>query len=189
MVGTKYFEHCGQMVIENTTTAERCVVEFKQNGYWGPANVVSGTIFDKDESTVGQLDGKWDDQMHQVLDSSGSRLQVLWKMTPFPKNAPECYGFTNYGITLNEITKDLDNKLPPTDSRYRPDVRALENGELDLAESEKLRVEQMQRDRRNRGQEREPRWFRQMGDEWEYVGGYWEARAKGWMRDPIAPLW
>ncbi|KAF9535817.1 oxysterol binding protein [Crepidotus variabilis] len=189
MVGTKYFEHCGQMTIENSTTSERCIVDFKQNGYWGPTNVVSGTIHDRNGNIIGQLDGKWDDQMCQVLDQSGSRLQVLWKMSPFPKGAPDCYGFTHYGITLNEITRDLKGALPPTDSRLRPDVRALENGDLDLAESEKLRVEQMQRDRRNDGEEREPRWFRQVGEEWEYVGGYWEARARGWKKDSIAPLW
>jgi hypothetical protein len=189
MVGTKYFEHCGQLAIENVITRERCLVDFKQNGYWGPTNVVSGSIHDANGDVVGHLDGKWDDQICQILDTSGSHLRVLWKTTPFPKDAPECYGFTYYGITLNEITGDLVGKLPPTDSRYRPDVRALENGQLDLAEEEKLRVEQMQRARRNNGQERQPRWFRQVGDDWDYLGGYWESRAKGWTRDAIAPLW
>lgn len=36
-------------------------------------------------------------------------------------------------------------KLPPTDSRLRPDQRSLENGEYDKANSEKLRLEQRQR--------------------------------------------
>ena len=36
-------------------------------------------------------------------------------------------------------------KLPPTDSRLRPDQRCLENGEYDMANSEKLRLEQRQR--------------------------------------------
>ena len=132
MVGTKYFEHTGNMTIESTTSQVRCVLDFKQNGYWGPSNIVSGTIHNSHGDTVGQLDGKWDDQMCQILDAS--HLHVLWKSAPFPKNAPECYGFTSYSITLNEISSDLFGKLPPTDSRNRPDVRALENGELDLAE-------------------------------------------------------
>lgn len=187
MVGTKYFEHSGKMTIENTTTQYRCVLDFKQNGYWGPANVVSGTIHDPDSDIVGKLEGKWDDQICQMLDAS--HFHVLWKMAPFPKNTLESYGFTSYGITLNEIADDSAGKLPPTDSRLRPDVRALENGELDLAEEEKLRVEQMQRDRRNRGEERLPRWFKQVGDEWHYAGGYWEARSRGWKQEKILPLW
>jgi Oxysterol-binding protein len=36
-------------------------------------------------------------------------------------------------------------KLPPTDSRLRPDQRCLEIGEYDNANSEKLRLEQRQR--------------------------------------------
>ena len=189
MVGTKYFEHCGQMTIENLTTQESCLVDFKQNGYWGPTNVVSGTIYDAGANVVGRLDGKWDDQICQILDNSDSHFRVLWKMVPFPKDAPDCYGFTFYGITLNEITNDLTGKLPPTDSRFRPDVRALEDGQLELAEAEKAGVEQMQRTRRNNGKERQPRWFRQVDDEWEYVGGYWEARTKGWKSEVVAPLW
>jgi len=189
MVGSKYFEHCGQMAIENISTGERCIVDFKQNGYWGPTNVVSGTIHNTNGDIVGQLDGKWDDQICQILDNSGSHLRVLWKMVPFPEDPLDFYGFTFYGMTLNEITDDLIGKLPPTDSRYRPDVRALENGQLELAEEEKTRVEQLQRARRSDGNERQPKWFRQVGGEWEYVGGYWEARANGWTKESIASLW
>ncbi|PPQ95634.1 hypothetical protein CVT26_008663 [Gymnopilus dilepis] len=187
MVGTKYFEHVGKMTIENVTTQFRCVVDFKQNGYWGPTNVVSGTVHDPDGNVVSHLEGKWDDQISQMLDES--HFHVLWKMTPFPKNSPDYYGFTSYGLTLNELTSNLVGKLPPTDSRLRPDVRALENGEVDLAEEEKLRVERMQRDRRSKGQERQPRWFKEVGDEWHYVGGYWEARSRGWKQEAVSPLW
>ncbi|CAI0425853.1 unnamed protein product [Linum tenue] len=71
-------------------------------------------------------------------------------------------------------------KLPPTDSRLRPDQRFLENGEYELANAEKLRLEQLQRQAR-KVQERgwQPRWFRR--DEegcYHYTGGYWEARER-----------
>jgi len=39
----------------------------------------------------------------------------------------------------------LKEKLPPTDSRLRPDQRCLENGEYERANAEKLRLEQRQR--------------------------------------------
>ncbi|EEB95519.1 hypothetical protein MPER_05497 [Moniliophthora perniciosa FA553] len=101
----------------------------------------------------------------------------------------EYYGFTSFSITLNEITNDITGKLPPTDSRLRPDVRALEEGDLDTAEAEKSRVEEAQRDRRKRGTEPKPRWFKQQGEEWVYAGGYWEARARGWKGVDVKPLW
>lgn len=187
MVGTKYFEHCGKMTIENLTTNVRCTLDFKQNGYWGPTNVVSGIVHGSDGETLTKLEGKWDDQMAQTLD--GDHLHVLWRCSPFPKNTHQYYGFTSFGITLNEITDDIAQRLPPTDSRLRPDLRALENGDLDTAEEEKTRIEETQRERRREGQERPPRWFKKVGDEWEYAGGYWESRSQGWKADPVYPLW
>ncbi|KAI0936144.1 hypothetical protein AcW1_000457 [Taiwanofungus camphoratus] len=185
MMGTKYLEHCGKMIIENTTSGRRCILDFKEGGYWGPSNVVSGTVQSPSGTTDAQLEGKWDEQMARKLDSS--HLQVLWRISPFPKDAPEYYGFTSFGITLNEITPDLEGRLPPTDSRLRTDMRALEEGDIDHAEEQKRRIEEMQRDRRRSGADRRPRWFKQVGDEWIYTGGYWEKRAEGWKG--IEPLW
>ncbi|KAI8995464.1 Oxysterol-binding protein-domain-containing protein [Trametes punicea] len=185
MMGTKYLEHVGKMVVQNTSRGDSCTLDFKEGGYWGPTNVVSGTVTSSSGEALANLEGKWDEQMARKLDSS--HLHVLWRIAPFPKNAMQYYGFTAFGITLNEITPDLEGKLPPTDSRYRPDVRALEDGELETAEREKQRVEDLQRERRAQGHECVPRWFKQVGDEWLYAGGYWEQRERGWT--DIEPLW
>jgi hypothetical protein len=186
MYGTKYLEHCGEMIVENKTTGARCALEFKETGYWSPPNVVEGKVYTakgRDEAT---LEGKWDEQLARKLDDA--HLRVLWRATPPPKNAREFYGLTTFAVTLNEITPDLEGKLPPTDSRYRPDVRALEEGDLDTAEEEKKRVEEAQRERRGRGQDAQPRWFEEIGeDNWQYAGGYWEQREKGW--DDMQALW
>ncbi|KAG6861216.1 hypothetical protein C0995_002565 [Termitomyces sp. Mi166 len=188
MVGTKYLEHTGKMTIENTRDRTRCVLDFKPNGYWGPSNVVTGAVYGPRGDIVIHLEGKWDDQMTQTLDSSNFR--ILWRSTPFPKNTHEFYGFTFFGITLNELTDDLLEKIPPTDSRLRPDVRALEEGDIDRAEEQKLIVEEMQRERRRQGKDCHPRWFQQRGDsEWVYAGGYWEARERGWKGEVIQSLW
>ena len=186
-MGTKYLEHCGKLTIDNTSDNSCCVLDFKQSGYWAASNEVSGTVYSPSGKIVTHLEGGWNDQIAQTIDSSNFR--ILWRMIPFPKNASEFYGFTSFGITLNEIASDLERKLPLTDSRYRPDVRALEEGHLDLAEKEKIRVEEMQRERRRQGEDPEPRWFKQVGEEWIYKGGYWEARARGWKDVQIAPLW
>lgn len=40
---------------------------------------------------------------------------------------------------LNELEKSTEGVIPPTDSRLRPDIRALENGDIGMsAESEKV---------------------------------------------------
>jgi hypothetical protein len=187
IVGTKYLEHCGKMVVEDIPNDIRAVFEFKQNGYWGSTNVVSGAVYANDGQTACKLDGKWDEQISKSLDSS--QYHVLWRMDPFPRNTHQFYGFTSFAMSLNEITGDLVGKLPPTDSRYRPDVRALEESDIERAEEEKQRVEELQRQRRRRGEDRNPRWFKQVGDAWVYTGEYWEVRANGWDREHISPLW
>lgn len=187
MVGTKYLEHVGKMTIENVNGRDRCVLEFKQNGYWGSTNMVSGTVHDASGNIVSQLEGKWDEYLSQAVDSS--HFTVLWRAQQWPKQTHEYYGFTSFSMTLNEITPDIADKLPVTDSRHRPDVRALEEGDLDQAEAEKVRVEEMQRSRRRDGEEAQAKWFRFEGGEWIYTGEYWEARAKGWKGTSIDPLW
>ncbi|KAF5382908.1 hypothetical protein D9757_006329 [Collybiopsis confluens] len=187
MVGTKYLEHVGVMTVENSNDRHRCVLEFKQSGYWGSSNVVSGQVYDASGTVISRLEGKWDEHLSQAVDSS--HFTLLWRAHPWPKQTHDYYGFTSFGMTLNEITPDIVGKLPVTDSRYRPDVRALEEGGLDKAEAEKIRVEEMQRARRREGKETQPRWFRLEGGEWTYAGGYWEARAKGWKGTNITPFW
>jgi oxysterol-binding protein-related protein 3/6/7 len=188
MMGNKYLEHVGEMTVQDTKSGARCVIEFKEAGYWGTPNIIAGTVYDAKGHKVSHLEGKWDEQVARKLDSD--HLKVLWRPNAFPKNARDYYGFTTWAITLNEITPDLreEGVLCPTDSRLRPDVRALEEGDMDTAEAQKVKVEEGQRARRREGKERKPQWFeRKSEDDWVYRGGYWEQRSKGWK--DVQPLW
>jgi len=49
---------------------------------------------------------------------------------------------------VNYLSENLKAKLPPTDSRLRPDVRAWENGHMEEASKQKDRLEVNQRKRR-----------------------------------------
>lgn len=48
-------------------------------------------------------------------------------------------------MSLNELDRELKGQLCPTDSRLRPDVRLLEQGDIDGAAAEKTRLEDKQR--------------------------------------------
>lgn len=48
-------------------------------------------------------------------------------------------------MSLNELESDMKGQLCPTDSRLRPDVRLLEQGDIDAAATEKTRLEDKQR--------------------------------------------
>lgn len=56
------------------------------------------------------------------------------------------YQFTQFAMSLNELKPDMKRRLCPTDSRLRPDIRKLEEGDTDGAAVEKTRLEEKQRD-------------------------------------------
>lgn len=53
-------------------------------------------------------------------------------------------------MSLNELDPGMKNILCPTDSRLRPDIRKLEQGDIDGAAIEKTRLEEKQRDANKR---------------------------------------
>lgn len=40
------------------------------------------------------------------------------------------YAFSTFAMHLNEMEKSMEGVIPPTDSRLRPDIRAMENGDI-----------------------------------------------------------
>ena len=64
-------------------------------------------------------------------------------------------------MALNALTDDekkTPSMLPPTDSRFRPDIRKMEEGDLDLAGKEKDRLEEKQRTSRRGLEKRREEW-------------------------------
>ncbi|EOY16186.1 OSBP(oxysterol binding protein)-related protein 1C isoform 2 [Theobroma cacao] len=190
ILGKLYCDHYGTMRIEGNREYS-CKLKFKEQSIIDRnPHQVHGVVQDRNGRTVATLFGKWDESMHYVNgdcsakgkgQESLSESRLLWKRSKPPKYATR-YNLTRFAITLNELTPGLKEKLPPTDSRLRPDQRYLENGEYEMANSEKLRLEQRQRQARKM-QERgwKPRWFAKDkgSDTYRYIGGYWEAREQG----------
>lgn len=101
---------------------------------------------------VAMLVGKWDEAMYYVLGDPTTKPKgydpmteavLLWERDKYVTKTR--YNLSPFAISLNELTPGLLEKLPPTDSRLRPDQRHLENGEYELANAQKLRLEQLQR--------------------------------------------
>uniref|UniRef100_A0A8C7W972 Oxysterol-binding protein n=1 Tax=Oncorhynchus mykiss TaxID=8022 RepID=A0A8C7W972_ONCMY len=110
--------------------------------------------------------------------------ELIWRIVPRPDNSAEFYAFSTFAMQLNELEGGMKGVLPPTDCRLRPDIRAMEKGDIDLASAEKKRVEEKQRlARKNRSKSTEEwktRWFHQgsnphiKAQDWLYSNGYWE---------------
>ncbi|CAA0373763.1 unnamed protein product [Arabidopsis thaliana] len=183
ILGKLYCDHYGTMLIEGNGEYS-CKLKFKKQSMMDRnPHQVQGIVEDKNGKTVAKLFGKWDESMYYVMVNQGkeSESHLLWKRNK-PLENPTKYNLTRFGITLNELTPDLKEMLPPTDSRLRPDQRYLEKGEFEMGNREKLRLEQRQRQAREK-QERgwKPKWFsKEKGSEtYRYIGGYWEARDSG----------
>ena len=71
--------------------------------------------------------------------------EVLWTKRPYPEQWDWMYGMSHFCLQMNYFPSWLQNTVAPTDTRRRPDQRALENGDMQLATSCKDRLEGKQR--------------------------------------------
>lgn len=190
ILGKIYCDHYGTMRIRGNDQYS-CKLKFKEQSIIdrNPHQVHGFVQDNKTGKKVAMLMGKWDEAMYYVLGDPSTKPKgydpmseavLLWERDKSVSQTR--YNLTPFVISLNELTPSLSEKLPPTDSRLRPDQRYLENGEYEQANAEKLRLEQLQRQAR-KIQEKgwQPRWFRKdrEDDTYRYMGGYWEAREEG----------
>ncbi|KAH7271467.1 hypothetical protein FSOLCH5_004341 [Fusarium solani] len=208
ITGNPTVDNYGPMEIRNWTTGEVAHIEFKPRGWKASsAYQVSGKVLDASGNVRFSMGGRWNSKLYARLTpgyeaavdepkESGEMHQggltdpncayLIWKAHERPTGIP--FNLTPFVLTFNHIDEQLRPWLPPTDSRLRPDQRAMEDGEYDFAADEKNRLETAQRGRRRireeRGEEFVPAWFYKTrceitGEEyWQFNGKYWEQRDK-----------
>uniref|UniRef100_A0A8C9YC07 Oxysterol-binding protein n=1 Tax=Sander lucioperca TaxID=283035 RepID=A0A8C9YC07_SANLU len=212
IVGQLWIEQYGNVEVINHRTGEKCCLNFKPCGLFGKElHKVEGYILDKSKKKLCALYGKWTEcvyvvdpaafEAHKKSDKKGAGekkgsqaprqkmipgSQLLWRIAPRPANSAEMYSFTSFAMQLNELRKEMEGAIPQTDCRLRPDIRAMENGDIDLASEEKKRLEEKQRAaRKNRSksdEEWKTRWFQQgqnphtSTQDWLFCSGYWDRK-------------
>jgi hypothetical protein len=210
ITGSPTVDNYGLMEIKNWTTGVTALLDFKARG-WRGANAyeVKGRIVDNDGTQMWSVGGRWNDKMYARLSpgydanisppptvsspsirsgsygSNPAAAFLVWENNPRP---PAPFSLTPFAITLNAIPDTLKPYLCPTDTRLRPDQRAMEDGKYDFAATEKNRLEEKQRAKRRENEEHgthhEPRWFKKAvcpisGEEyWDFTGEYWDMRNK-----------
>uniref|UniRef100_A0A4W3I0D5 Oxysterol-binding protein n=1 Tax=Callorhinchus milii TaxID=7868 RepID=A0A4W3I0D5_CALMI len=145
--GQRWIEHYGEILIKNRNSSIcQCKLTFVKAKYWNSnVNEVEGTIMDQYGKTVQKLFGKWHEGIYCGSPPSAT---CIWRPNSVPKEFEQYYGLTKFALELNELHPDLKSSLPSTDTRFRPDQRYLEEGNTEAAESQKERIEQLQRERR-----------------------------------------
>jgi len=141
--GEMYVEHSGTMTVRNKSLNEVCFVDFKKRG-WGNKGAfeVEGFAYNQNnmKEKKGRISGKWTESLAiRIYNGTEQQQQdqVIWTANPMPPQSDSMYYFTYFTLQLNYLPPSLRSKLPPTDSRLRPDQRALENGDLVRAADEK----------------------------------------------------
>lgn len=171
--GKPYIDWSGEVIVQNRTTGDFARLQLpKCNGRLGERGVVEGAVCSREGVPQYTLSGSYTDQLVAAMTSAlaGSRgVQhgkpwVVFTASARPPWSPSQYSMTSLALHLNQLLPEhASGRLPPTDSRYRPDQRCLEDGEWDKATGEKLRLEEKQRAARKvraaAGQEYKPMWF------------------------------
>jgi hypothetical protein len=220
ITGSPSIDNYGPMEVRNWTTGEVCALDFKARGWKASsAYQLGGKAMDAQGNTRYSIGGRWNSRIYArrtpgfeaaidddtttsaagggqrtIDDSSSDKVFLLWQANPRPSDIP--FNLTPFVVTFNHIDDSLRRLIAPTDSRLRPDQRAMEEGAYDFAADEKERLEQAQRARRRRreqaGEEFVPAWFEKarcdISDEeyWRFSGKYWRVRERADAEGPDA---
>ncbi|KZF24131.1 hypothetical protein L228DRAFT_90195 [Xylona heveae TC161] len=208
ITGNPTVDNYGPMEVKNWKTGDVCILDFKPRGWKASsAYQVTGKVTGADGKTRWSIGGRWNDKIYARLtpgfeddldrpssvsvrsqDAGSTQAFLVWQCHERPSGIP--FNLTPFVLTLNALPESLRPVLAPTDTRLRPDQRAMEDGEYDFAAVEKNRVEEKQRKKRREreasGEDHKPRWFTK--GRCEITGEpYWVFNDQYWrMRDEVA---
>eukprot|EP00172_Hildenbrandia_rubra_P000951 Plantae.Rhodophyta-Hildenbrandia_rubra.ctg15448.p1 GENE.Plantae.Rhodophyta-Hildenbrandia_rubra.ctg15448~~Plantae.Rhodophyta-Hildenbrandia_rubra.ctg15448.p1 ORF type:complete len:460 (+),score=111.65 Plantae.Rhodophyta-Hildenbrandia_rubra.ctg15448:3141-4520(+) len=191
-IGGAFVDHYGKVEIkcsESTT-----VLNLAKCGWFSKGRYeVNGEMTRKEsgDEVVAKFSGFWNRYLDvdKMKKRPGEGTNRVWMagdhlLTDEEAEAASMINSTPWTRKILEAENDHGLYLSASDSRYRPDRKALQEGESSLAAEEKLRIEQMQRERikkwKEMGKDFKPRWFKSIGkdendkDQWEYGGKYWD---------------
>ncbi|CCE64287.1 hypothetical protein TPHA_0H00770 [Tetrapisispora phaffii CBS 4417] len=218
LIGSPEIDSVGDVKITNHVTGDYCILHYKARGWRSSgAYEVRGEVYNASGEKKWVLGGHWNEACFAkkvtlqnlddiTLDRNASKNNsntnnifepkddgskfLVWKVNKRPEGP---FNLTSFAISLNALQPNLKHWLSPTDTRLRPDQRAMEDGKYDYAAEEKHRLEEKQRAVRKLREENsevyEPRWFKREFDpytnamNWKFVGDYWSKRKEHQLTD------
>jgi len=198
VLGQMWLDFYGDIQIKNVDTGDCAKVKLiKARGYGLDRGTLEGKILDSSKKEVYSIDGNYSKVIYARKYPHNNRDEIF-RAADLPNNSEEQYNMTPFAVGLNDLDGLEEEELPRTDSRFRPDVRNLENGDLALASREKLRLEEKQRNmrkaRKANGQKYVPMWFNLRKPDvrdvsraieqdqdlvWKFREEYWERKEMG----------
>ena len=124
VIGKFNVEIVGEVKIKCGMFETEAVIEFKEESLWKRDSrfVVEGGIWCGGEKCMG-VEGKWNDSVY-VVDYKNKKKYTIWSKS---HQSTYPFNFSHHTLQLNYLSQQLSESLPPTDSRFRPDILALEH--------------------------------------------------------------
>ncbi len=179
--GTMYIQINGKFKVTNEE-GDICEVNILPSKGIDSGHMI-GTIKDINGNLKYNIEGCWLDKI-KLIDPISKNERILWEIIPW--ESQENYYYQPITFDLNNLTEEMKNKLPHTDSRFRPDQRLMEYQKIDEAAIEKERLENKQRNARKIDQKNgvvhKPLFFDETYDDvtgeliYVYKGNYFEKR-------------
>ena len=142
-MGQMYFDLSGTIVAKNHRTGDTAELTLHPRGKSGRSSI-SGFGYDANFNKLYEISGSWLDEI-KMKNLRTCFTSTLWSQPEVLEDHQHQYGFSTFATSLNQKTDEMIGVVAPTDSRFRPDQRLLEDGFLDKAETEKQRLEKKQR--------------------------------------------
>ena len=190
IVGTLSIYQQGDMVVTNCKTKEKMVIKFHVPSFGAATYKITGDIVSENDTVLGRISGHYHEKIEFTNLSKGDRNETSVVWTSNPMMNEDKYHLSQFAMMLNEP----DNRVAPTDSRRRQDVRLLEETKWELANEVKAKLEEKQRARRRQQIENKPSdyvytepspiWFKEEYCEksqrqvYVYKGGYWACKER-----------
>lgn len=159
-VGETFIEPQGPCKVVNETNGFICRMEFlprkaslglrKKEDREKKPNQMRAWIEDSAGRVHYRIEGNYYEKLYLINEKTGERTILFEapKLPPIQQEMSDIYGMNYIALQLNNLSDEFRAKLPPTDCRLRPDMRAWESCDHDLAQSEKDRIE-LNQDMRN----------------------------------------
>jgi hypothetical protein len=188
IIGTLYLDLGGTTICTCPQTGVKCEIKHIEKSMFSRKSyVIEGVVYDESGKKTLTIEGQWNESV-TITDLSTKEKTIVWERPTSPDNHNDQFGFTKFAINLNNLTPEIEDKIAPTDSRYRPDLRAFEACDIEEGSKQKHRLEEKQREIRKLRKDQEvtwePLWFEEVidddtGDRFFKINNkYWLQREK-----------
>ena len=181
-----YYDFNGNVNIKTNSSEIYAEIKFENEKKNTDLGSFNGEIKNGD-NIIYKIGGNWKKEIY-ITDKDNNNKEILFSIPElnFYNNTTENYILPEYNCNFNNLDDNLKKFLPISDTRFRPDQREYENGNIEKAQEIKVKLENNQIKRQeiydSNQKEYKPNYFCNKYNEdsldfiYMYNGKYWDDR-------------